>query len=135
MSEKQAADISIFGHKFTLKGESEPSYMRDLAQKVDERMKEVAKPGEPIHRVAILACLMLMDELVKVRRALETERQRMDQASRSVAQLDLKLQAVLNEAVQAQPSGPAIDVEEQPEILDMDHRLKDLFEDGRGDAD
>jgi cell division protein ZapA (FtsZ GTPase activity inhibitor) len=134
MSEKQATDISIFGHKFTLKGDSDPAYMRELALKVDERMREVSKPGEPIHRVAILASLVMMDEMTKLRRALDAERQRIDQSSRSVAQLDLKLQAILNEAVQQEKPGPHLDVEELPEVLEvegrLDARVNDLFDDG-----
>jgi cell division protein ZapA (FtsZ GTPase activity inhibitor) len=129
MSEKQAADISIFGHKFTMKG-GDTAYMRELARRVDERMKEVAKPGEPIHRVAILTALLLMDEITKARRSLDAERQRIDQASRSVAQLDLKLQAVLAEGMQAPPPGPELVMEEQPEVLDMQDRVRDLFDDG-----
>lgn len=133
MNEKQATDISIFGHKFTMKGDGEPGYMRELAQKVDERMKEMSKPGEPIHRVAILVSLVLMDELTRVRRSLDAERQRMDQTSRSVAQLDLKLQAVLNEAVQTEAAGPSLVMEELPEVLDMEGRLRDLFDEKQAD--
>jgi len=119
---RNATDISIFGHKFTLKGPSDPDYMRDLAAKVDERMKELAKPkpGEPIHRVAILTALVLMDELTKARRALDSERQRFEQASRSAAHLDLKLQTLLSEAMQAEHAEAALHMEEQPEVLDLE---------------
>jgi cell division protein ZapA (FtsZ GTPase activity inhibitor) len=130
MSESQSIDIVIFGQKFTMKGPSDPAYMKELARIVDERMKERAKPGEPIHRVAILTSLILMDELTKARRALDAERQRMDQASRSVAQLDLKLQTVLSEAVQSDAPRPMLDVEEAPEVLDFEEQVRDLFDDG-----
>lgn len=128
MSDKQVTDISIYDHKFTLRGQSDPAYMQDLAAKVDARMREVSKPGEPIHRVAILAALMLMDELVKLRRTLDADRQRFDQAARSAAQLDLKLQHILNEAVQAEKPESPMAVEDLPEVLDMEGRLKDLFD-------
>lgn len=132
--DRNATDISIFGHKFTLKGPSDPAYMQDLAAKVDERMKELSKPkpGEPIHRVAILTALVLMDDLTKARRALDAERQRFDQASRSAAQADLKLQAMLSEAAQPERKEATLNMEEQPEILEMEglgSRVKDLFDD------
>ncbi|HTB23059.1 MAG TPA: cell division protein ZapA [bacterium] len=120
--DRNATDISIFGHKFTLKGPSDPDYMRELAAKVDERMKELSrpKPGEPIHRVAILTALVLMDELTKARRSLDGERQRFEQASRSAAHLDLKLQTMLNDALQAEHSEAGLHMEEQPEVLDLE---------------
>lgn len=120
--ERNATDIAIFGHKFTLKGPSDPDYMRELAAKVDDRMKELAKPkpGEPIHRVAILTALVLMDELTKARRALDTERLRFETASRSAAHLDLKLQTLLNDAMQPEPADAELRMEEQPEILDLE---------------
>lgn len=135
MSEKgrNATDISIFGHKFTLKGPSDPAYMQELAAKVDDRMKELSgpKPNEPIHRVAILTALVLMDELTKARKLLESERQRFDQASRVAAQLDLKLQAVLSEALQGDPK----EEEQQPEILELDGlgtQVNNLFNEDEG---
>jgi cell division protein ZapA (FtsZ GTPase activity inhibitor) len=130
-SDRNATEISILGHKFTLRGREEPAYMQELAAKVDERMKEVAKPkpGEPIHRVAILTALMLMDELTRVRRTLDAERQRFDQASRSAAQMDLKLQTLVAEATQPEHR-EALHMEEQPEILEMGlgTRVRDLFD-------
>ncbi|MGH7442374.1 MAG: cell division protein ZapA, partial [bacterium] len=90
--ERKATDVSIFGHKFTLSGASDPEELRTLASKLDERMKELAKPkpGEPIHRVAIYAALVLLDELGRAQRALEAERLRFEAASRAASQLDLK---------------------------------------------
>lgn len=135
--DRNATDITIFGHKFTLRGPSDPAYMQELAAKVDERMKELSKPkpGEPIHRVAILTALVLMDELTKARRALEGERQRFDQAARNAAQLDQKLQALLTEAAQVDRR-EEVRVEEQPEILDMEalgSQVQDIFADDEGE--
>jgi cell division protein ZapA len=120
--DRNVTDISIFGHKFTLKGPSDPDYMRELAAKVDERMKELAKPkpGEPIHRVAILTALVLMDELTKARTALDSERLRIEQASRSAAHLDLRLQTLLSEAMQTDHVEAGLHMEEQPEVLDLE---------------
>ena len=132
MSQSQSVDITIYGKKLVMRGGSDPAYMQELARKVDERIKAVAKadPKMQLDKAAVLACLNLMDEFTKVTRLLDAERQRMDQASRSVAHLDLKLQAVLSDAVQGEAPKPALDVEETPEVLDFEEQLRDLFDEG-----
>jgi cell division protein ZapA len=135
MGEKKSVEISILGQKYTLRGDSDPAYMQDLASQVDARMRELSKPGDPIHRVAILTAFILMDDLAKARRALDAERQRFDTAARTAAQIDLKLQSVLEDASRPEPqiAQPMV-MEEQPEILDVEghlaQRVHDLFEDG-----
>jgi cell division protein ZapA len=135
MGEKRSVEISILGQKYTLRGDSDPAYMQDLASQVDARMRELSKPGDPIHRVAILTAFILMDDLAKARRALDAERQRFDSAARTAAQIDLKLQSALEEASRPEPQAvQAMVMEEQPEILDVEghlaRRVHDLFEDG-----
>lgn len=130
MNERQSVEIKIYGQTFILKGPSDPAYMTELAEKVDSRMKEVAKPNEPMHRVAILTALVLMDEMTKLRRTLDAERQRFDQAARSAAQLDLKLQHLLEEAAKPLEEEPPLQMEAHAEELDMDGRVRDLFDDG-----
>jgi cell division protein ZapA (FtsZ GTPase activity inhibitor) len=130
MNERKSVEIKIYGQTFILKGPSDPAYMTELAGKVDARMQELAKPNEPMHRVAILTALVLMDELSKARRTLDAERQRFDQAARSAAQLDLKLQHLLQEAAKPLEEEPPLQMEDGGEELDMDGRVRDLFEDG-----
>jgi cell division protein ZapA (FtsZ GTPase activity inhibitor) len=133
MAEKQSVEINILGQKYTLRGDSDPAYMQELASQVDGRMRELSKPGDPIHRVAILTAFILMDDLAKARRALDAERQRFDAAARSAAQVDLRLQSILEEAARPEPPAPQpLLMEEQPEILDVESRLQarvaDLFD-------
>lgn len=130
MSERQSVEIKIYGQNFVLKGPSDPAYMTELAAKVDARMKEVAKPNEPLHRVAILTALVVMDELTKVRRTLDAERQRFDQAARTAAQLDLKLQHILQESAKPLEDEPPLQMEAETEELDMEGRVRDLFDEG-----
>jgi len=132
MGEKKSVEVSIWGQKYNLRGDSDPDYMQDLAAQVDARMREIGKQGDPIHRVAILTAFILMDDLTKARRALDAERQRFDGAARTAAQIDLKLQAVLEEASRPEPAPvPSLHMEEQPEILDVEghlaKRVQDLF--------
>lgn len=133
MADKKSVEISILGQKYTLRGDSDPDYMQSLAAQVDSRMRELSKPGDPIHRVAILTAFILMDDLAKARRALDGERQRFDAAARTAAQIDLKLQSALEEASRPEPAAPQpMVMEEQPEILDVEghfaKRVHDLFE-------
>lgn len=133
MADKKSVEISILGQKYTLRGDSDPEYMQSLAAQVDSRMRELSKPGDPIHRVAILTAFILMDDLAKARRALDGERQRFDAAARTAASIDLKLQSALEEASRPDPLPvqPMV-MEEQPEILDVEghfaKRVHDLFE-------
>lgn len=133
MGEKKSVEVNIWGQKYNLRGDSDPAYMQDLAAQVDARMREIGKQGDPIHRVAILTAFILMDDLSKSRRALDAERQRFDGAARTAAQIDLKLQAVLEEASRPEPAAPAFaHIDEQPEILDVEghlaQRVNDLFD-------
>lgn len=124
-NDRNTTDVVIFGHKFTLSGASDPEHMRALAAKVDERMKELSrpKPGEPIHRMAIYTALVLMDELGRARAALDAERRSFEQASRSAAHLDLKLQALLTETLHPEPGQGGLNMEEQPEVLELEGML------------
>jgi cell division protein ZapA len=120
MPEKKVVKIKIFGVEYVLKGDADPEAMQDLARLVDEKMRELGQPGtSQTHRVAILAAFHFADELVKARKALDQERQRYDQAARSAASLDLKLQGVLNERDKSEEAAKGLMFEEsQPELLD-----------------
>ena len=135
MADKKSVEINIMGQKYILRGDSDTVYMQELAAQVDSRMRELSKPGDPIHRVAILTAFILMDDLAKARRALDGERQRFDAAARTAAQIDLKLQSALEEAARPEPVAPQPLLEEQPEVLDVEgrfaQRVHDLFEDGK----
>jgi hypothetical protein len=80
--------------------------------------------------VAILTALVVMDELTKVRRTLDAERQRFDQAARTAAQLDLKLQHILQESAKPLEDEPPLQMEAETEELDMEGRVRDLFDEG-----
>ncbi len=136
MGENRSVEINILGQKYTLRGDSDPAYMQDLASQVDARMRELSKPGDPIHRVAILTAFILMDDLAKARRSVDAERQRFDAAARTAAQIDLKLQAALEEASRPDtPPTASLSMEAQPEILDVEgrfaQRVNDLFEEDK----
>ncbi len=63
----ESVPVEIFGQTYSIKGK-DPASIRKLAAFVDAKMKEVQKAtgtADP-HRVAILAALMISDELQRV---------------------------------------------------------------------
>jgi len=60
--------VRIFGEDYTIKSPSDSEYIEKVAQKVDKRMKEIArvKPRLSLHQIAVLAALNLADEYLKL---------------------------------------------------------------------
>lgn len=61
--------VNIFGTEYPIRGDADPAYIKEVAEYVDRKMKEIAK-NAPIHssmKVAILAALNVADELFKER--------------------------------------------------------------------
>ena len=84
--------VTIYGKTYHLRGDGDPTYLHELAQDVDRRMREVAESTGTADTlsVAILAALNIADERLQVQRAPvsdETGRQ----LDRWVAQIDSTL--------------------------------------------
>lgn len=61
---KALVEVEIFGQAFTVAGEEQADYVRQLADSVDQRMHDIAantKTAVPL-RVAIMAALSIADE-------------------------------------------------------------------------
>lgn len=59
------ARVSIFGHEYTVKAQAEESYIADVAQFVDQKMREVEKElpsSQSTARIAILAAMSITDD-------------------------------------------------------------------------
>lgn len=59
------ARVSIFGHEYTVKAQAESSYIADVAQFVDQKMREVEKElpsSQSTARIAILAAMSITDD-------------------------------------------------------------------------
>jgi cell division protein ZapA len=98
MSKGQQIRVAIFGMEYTLKSEENPQYIVELAQFLDEQMKEVAKKSasSPPIRIAILAALNLADDLFRERHQREKLEERVNSLS---AEYRSTLQAALAKAV------------------------------------
>jgi cell division protein ZapA len=73
MEEPKATGIrvNIFGTEYPIKGDADPTYIREVADYVDQKMRSIAKntPMQSSLKVAILAALNIADELYKARGA------------------------------------------------------------------
>ncbi len=86
--------VTIFGSEYTLKGDADPAYVREVARIVDERMREVAgKVQSPVlGKVAILAAVNLADEMLREKRLrLETEAAVEDRSIQIARLLDMEM--------------------------------------------
>ena len=70
MDEKNVVRVEIFGTGYSIRGEENQEYIREVASYVDARMREINKrlPVASLAKVAVLASLNLADELFKLRR-------------------------------------------------------------------
>jgi len=62
--------VTIFGKTYHLRGDTDPTYLHELAQEVDRRMREVAQATGTADtlKVAILAALNATDDCLQARR-------------------------------------------------------------------
>ena len=66
----ESIEVTILGQKYLIKGNNSKEYMRQLADFVDSRIREVYRrsPGTTPLKAAILTAMVLSDELYKVRK-------------------------------------------------------------------
>ena len=69
MVDMERVQVKIFGQVYSLKGGNDPASLRELAEYVDHKMKEVEKGTGTVDplRVAILTALTVADELYRLR--------------------------------------------------------------------
>jgi cell division protein ZapA len=66
----ERVQVEIYGQSYSIRGESDPAYTRELAAFVDGKMKEIEKGTGTVDplRVAILAAITIADELSRERK-------------------------------------------------------------------
>ncbi len=67
-NEKQRITVTIYGQQYTIVGRESPSYVKDIAQYVDEKMKEIKRrsPYLDTTRLAVLTSVNVVDEYMKL---------------------------------------------------------------------
>lgn len=66
MSDKNTVTVIIYGQEYTLSGDMPREYIMKLADKVDAKMRELqGVKGLPLSKSAVLAAMLLADDLLK----------------------------------------------------------------------
>ena len=90
----QAFEIEVYGHRYTIRGEAEESYVRELAQQLDERMRGLATKMKNVTpmQLAVLTAINLTNEL---NQALKRQQEHTDDLNRRAAGLIDSIQETL----------------------------------------
>lgn len=92
----QTVTVDIYGEQYQVKTDDDVEYVRQVAQYVDRKMKEIADTGKVVttSKIAILAALNIADELLKA----EMARQESDsETGRRIERLLLQLQGAVGD--------------------------------------
>jgi len=80
--------VEIFGNAYTLKGEGDDAYLKELAGYVDQQMRTLAAgmgtPAAPL-KVAILAAVHMADELHQLRKRVEALERLLEETAKELA--------------------------------------------------
>jgi cell division protein ZapA (FtsZ GTPase activity inhibitor) len=84
----QSVTVEISGERHVIRSEAPPEYTQAVAAHVDATIRALS-PGNVLdpHRVAILAALVITDELFRVRRELQGLRDEVDGRAAALAEL------------------------------------------------
>ncbi|WP_227936650.1 cell division protein ZapA [Alkalihalobacillus deserti] len=67
-NEKQKITVSIYGQQYTVVGEEPPAHVKEVAQTVDQKMREIKKrnPYLDTTRLAVLTAVNIVDDYIKL---------------------------------------------------------------------
>lgn len=70
---KYTTQVEIFGKKYTIRSDSDPSYTAEVADFVDKKIREVAENYSAIssHKIYILASIDIANDLFQMRKKCE----------------------------------------------------------------
>ena len=82
---KNIVKINLLDSSFTIQVEDDPEYVNKIIAYADERIKKIQSSitGNPL-RVALLACIFIIDELFKERYHSEREREKVAEITRQL---------------------------------------------------
>ena len=90
MSESQSTSVQILDREYKIRGVADATYIREVAQYVDAKLREVAR-GSTVppaaERVAILAAMNIADELFQLRRASTEEFSSIERRTQSLIRM------------------------------------------------
>ena len=84
VAESPTIKVEIYDQAYTVRSDGDPDYLKQLAEYVDQRMREISSGTLTVdsRKVAILAALYIADELHQLRKAHEQADEQL--ATRSV---------------------------------------------------
>jgi len=91
--------ISLFGQRFTIRSDAEEHYMREIAQFLEEKVRECSGDEEvpEVPDQFLVAAFKVVDDLFRVKKELEEHKSRAEQKSRGLVEiLDKSLTKVDN---------------------------------------
>ena len=70
---KYTTQVEIFGKKYTIRSDSDPSYTAEVADFVDKKIREVAENYSAIssHKIYILASIDIANDLFQIKKKCE----------------------------------------------------------------
>ncbi|MBI3584663.1 MAG: cell division protein ZapA [Nitrospinae bacterium] len=70
---KYTTQVEIFGKKYTIRSDSDPSYTAELSDFVDKKIREVAENYSAIssHKIYILASINIANDLFQIKKECE----------------------------------------------------------------
>ena len=85
---KNSVAVDIAGERHVLRSDAPPEYTHAVAAHVDATIRALSAGGTlEAHRTAILAALVITDELFRVREELRSLREEMDRRAGAIADL------------------------------------------------
>ena len=82
-----ATEVEIFGALYHVRGDKDPEYLRELADEVDQKMREIAQQVSTVDtgKIAILVALNLTDELFQCRKNQDGDRVEIEEKVQELA--------------------------------------------------
>ncbi|MFH1654293.1 MAG: cell division protein ZapA [Pseudomonadota bacterium] len=91
---KQTVEVTIMGQKFLIKGDSDETYVKEIANYVDRKVNEVQSKTKSVAslNVVILAAMNIADEFFKFRKEKDDKFQKVEKKIQNMVELiDLQL--------------------------------------------
>ncbi len=85
----ESVQVEIFGQTYSIKGQNNPEYIRELPSFLNDKMQDVQKGTGTVDplRVAILTALTITDELYRLRDQLKALEETTDTAAKRLLSL------------------------------------------------
>jgi cell division protein ZapA len=85
---KRSVTVSVANQQLSLKTDAKPTYVKELAAFVDEKLREAKKTGrtQTTQSLALLAALNIADELLQLRQSHDDLKREVRERSRRILQ-------------------------------------------------